>query len=434
MTPIEIAYFKHFMYDKGLEKSYQYYYRRNPIKGSPKGDKYANPESIEQFFLRTTVQDVIMKAFTFYPSGTAVREDSTFDYWKNIDEQWQDYMHSMASNFSNDSWPLLRRTFAILRQNWDIPGYWRKENFESTEEVYQRMHIDLPLPENCWEHGWQPKQRNDAELIKFGIFDAKDGDVIVRIKKCESGHIIRVIILFRELEPYKADDIQMHKITAYAYYDLDKGKLKIGSEMRSILVVPEAQDVVFRLAFDEERNVLMNKLADAGLRWNEKAKTLLSKDLSDEAVARIEEGVERGSYIKESDLALADDVPEIDFVEFDKSRRVVSALTKGIMSVNTRNHSWRVTINRTDTKEIKKKQVKYAMVGNTKSGDTMLMLCNNSKGIPITYNTDDYYNVNSRQFCDHLKRLLSISDDLAYLRIEKVSEKIDSITYKVTIQ
>lgn len=310
MTPIEIAYFKHFMYDKGLEKSFLFYYRRNPIKGSPKGDKYANPESIEQFFLRTTVKDVIMKAFTFYPSGTAVKENSTFDYWKNIDDQWQDYMHSMASNFSNDSWPLLRKTFAILRQNWDIPGYWRKENFESTEEVYQRMHIDLPLPENCWEHGWHPKEHKE-----------------------------------------------------------------------------------------------------------EKEETAIA-DIMDEHF----------------DEALDDDVPEIDFVEFDKSRRVVNALTKGIMSVNTRNHSWRVTINRTDTKEIKKRQVKYAMVGNTKAGDTMLMLCNNNKGIPITYNTDDYYNVNSRQFCDHLKRLLSISDDFAYLRIEKVSEKIDSITYKVTKQ
>lgn len=434
MTPIEIAYFKHFMYDKGLEKSFLFYYRRNPIKGSPKGDKYANPESIEQFFLRTTVKDVIMKAFTFYPSGTAVKENSTFDYWKNIDDQWQDYMHSMADNIINDSWPQLRKAFAILRQNWDVPAYWRKENFESTEEVYQRMHIDLPLPENCWEHGWQPKQRTDAELIKFDIQDAKDGDVIVRVHKRENGHITRQIILFRDLRPCEIEGVLMQMARSYAYYICDRCQLKIGDEIRPILVNPEAQDVAFRLAFDEERNVLMNKLADAGLRWNEKAKTLLSKDLSDEAIARIEEGVERGSYIKESDLALADDVPEIDFVEFDKCRRVVNALTKGIMSVNTRNHSWRVTINRTDTKEIKKKQVKYAMVGNTKAGDTMLMLCNNSKGIPITYNTDDYYNVNSRQFCDHLKRLLSISDDLAYLRIEKVSEKIDSITYKITIQ
>ena len=310
MTPIEIAYFKHFMYDKGLEKSFQYYYRKNPVKVNQRSNVNVNPESIEQYLLQTSVEDVIMKAFTFYLSGTALRETCTFDYWKNIDDQWQEYMRAMADNFSNDSWPQLRRTFAILRQNWDVPGYWRKENFESTVGVYKRMNINLPLPENCWEHGWNAKAPKE-----------------------------------------------------------------------------------------------------------EKAETAIA-DIMDEHF----------------DEALDDDVPEIEFVEFDNNHRVVNSLTRGIMSVNTRNHSWRVTINRTDTKEIKKKQVKYAMVGNTKSGETMIMLCNNSKGIPLTYNSDDYYNINSRQFCDHLRRLLSISDDLAYLRIEKVSEKMDSITYKVTRQ
>ena len=415
MSPIEIAYFKHFMYDKGLEKSFLFYYRRNPIKGSPKGDKYANPESIEQFFLRTTVKDVIMKAFTFYPSGIAVKENSTFDYWKNIDDQWQDYMHSMASNFSNDSWPLLRKTFAILRQNWDIPGYWRKENFESTEEVYQRMHINLPLPEFRWQHGYlntKPLQNGNAEQI----LDAKDGDVIVRIHTCET-HVSRLIILFHDLQPYEVEGVQMYKATVYAYINCHNNRLKIGGDAKSILINPESTDVHFRKARCSEAGLLMQKLEEAGLKWDEERKSILPLN-------------EKQDQKEESH----DDVPEIDFVEFDKNRRVVNALTKGIMSVNTRNHSWRVTINRTDTKEIKKKRVKFAMVGHTKAGDTMLMLCNNSKGIPITYNNDDYYNVNSRQFCDHLKRLLSISDDLAYLRIEKVSEKIDSITYKVTIQ
>ena len=436
MTPIEIAYFKHFMYDKGLEKSFQYYYRKNPIKVNQRSDDNVNPESIEQFFLQTTVADVIMKAFTFYPSSIAVKENSTFDYWKNIDDQWQDYMRSMADNIINDSWPQLRKTFAILRQNWDIPGYWHRENFESTEEVYHRMHIDLPLPENCWEHGGQPLKRNDAELIKFRILDAKDGDVIVRIKN-DKNCTIRLIILFRQLNTFDADGLTLYRLVPYAYYNINDRKLKIGDGVRVINVNPEATDVTFRLAFPQEKQLLMDKISEVGLRWSDKAKTLLSKDLSEEEVARIEEGVECGSIAKESDLVLAsdnDDTPEIDFVEFDKNRRVVNALTKGIMSVNTRNHSWRVTINRTDTKEIKKKQVKYAMVGNTKAGETMLMLCNNSNGIQLTYNTDDYYNVNSRQFCDHLKRLLSVSDDLAYLRIEKVAEKMDSITYKVTKQ
>ena len=339
-------------------------------------------------------------------------------------------MRSMADNIINDSWPSLRKSFAILRQNWDIPGYWRKENFESTEEVYKRMHINLPLPEFKWEHGWHPMQRPDAELIKFNLFDAKDGDVIVRIKKDEYNKdiTIRLIILFREIKTFDADGLTLYRLVPYAYYNLNNKALKIGDGVRVINVNPEAKDVTFRLAFPQEKQLLMDSIAEAGLKWSEKAKTLIGINEEEEEPSTESECPTIPPQEEQ------DDVPEIDFVEFDTNRRVVNALTKGIMSVNTRNHSWRVTINRTDTKEIKKKQVKYAMVGNTKAGDTMLMLCNNSKGIPITYNTDDYYNVNSRQFCDHLKRLLSISDDLAYLRIEKVSEKIDSITYKVTIQ
>lgn len=153
MTPVEIAYFKHFMFDKALERMYQRYYRRYRITGSPRGDKDGNPESIEEFFLKTTVKDVIMKAFFFAPTNIEARSNYTFDYWKDIDDKWQEYMKSNASNFTNDSWPNLRKTFAILRQNWDAPFYWKKENYESTEEVYKRMHINLPLPEVLWGHG-----------------------------------------------------------------------------------------------------------------------------------------------------------------------------------------------------------------------------------------------------------------------------------------
>jgi hypothetical protein len=410
MTPVEIAYLKHFLYDKGISQSFVYYYRKNPILGS-----HANPESIEQYFLQASVKDVIMKAFIFYPSGAATKESSTFDYWKAIDDQWQQYMDSMADNFSNDSWPLLRKTFAILRQNWDLPAYWCRGNFESTEEVYERMHINLPLPEFRWQHGYlivKPLQNGNAEQI----LDAKDGDVIVRIHTCET-HVSRLIILFHDLQPYEVDGVQMYKATVYAYFNCRNNRLKIGGDANSILINPESTDVHFRKARGSEAGLLMQKLEEAGLKRDEEQKSILplnkKQDQKDES---------------------HDDVPEIDFVEFDKSRRLVNTLTSGIISVNSRGHSWRVTVNRTDTKEIKKKQVRYAMVGNTSGGETMLMFCNNSNGIPITYKTDHYYNINSRQFCEHLKRLLSVSDDLAYLRIKKVSEKIDSITYKVTKQ
>lgn len=163
MTPVEIAYFKHFLFDKSLERTYVSYYRKYRIKGSPRGDKDGNPESIEQFFLKTTVRDVVMKAFTFHPTNLNARSNFTFDYWKEIDDKWQEYMKQNASNWTNESWPQLRKSFAILRQNWDVPAFWRRENFESTEEVYRRMHIDLPLPERCWGHGVESPKPDSPE-------------------------------------------------------------------------------------------------------------------------------------------------------------------------------------------------------------------------------------------------------------------------------
>lgn len=121
-----------------------------------------------------------------------------------------------------------------------------------------------------------------------------------------------------------------------------------------------------------------------------------------------------------------------DIAVFNKF--IANALLSGIISVNTRGHSYKIGINRIDTKTIKSKQVKYAMVGKVKSGDVVIQINNNSKGVQMAYTPDDYYNVNSRQFVENLRRMLDITDDLVYLRIEKIAEKMDSITYKVTKQ
>lgn len=131
-----------------------------------------------------------------------------------------------------------------------------------------------------------------------------------------------------------------------------------------------------------------------------------------------------------------DDTPDldIDFVEIDKTIRVVNGLRSGTISVNVRSHSHKISINRIDTKTIRKKQVKYAMVGKIKSGDVVIQFNNNSKGVKILYTSDNYYNVNSRQLVDKFRSMLEITDDLAYLRIEKIAENMDSITYKVTKQ
>ena len=423
MTPIEIAYFKHFMYDKGLEKSYQYYYRKNPIKVNQRSDENVNPKSIEQFFLQTSVEDVILKAFTFYTSGTAVRENATFDYWKNINDQWQQYMRSMADNIINDSWPLLRKTFAILRQNWDIPGYWRKENFESTEEVYKRMHIDLPLPEIQWEHGYVQRQRADAELIRFSISEAKDGDVIVRIKRAESGFIRRWIILFRELVSCEVEGAQVQRLMAYAYYNCSSRKMKIGGETRSKIVDPEAKDVAFRLAFEGERKTLMDKLEESGLKWDD----------SEKALVPLVEEKEQPTLI---DFAEKEEDPLSDFDFFDDILPGNYRLKSNEISINF-NKGYKITFNQIDSKIIRDSGLKFVRLAKSKDGDICLII-NRQKGATLTNLSGRAGNmnatINSVDICGKLRTLFNLKSDYSILRVAKLQTTKEFIIYKVTKQ
>ena len=166
MTPIEIAYLKHFMFDKAINQSFVSFYKKYRLQ--------CNPESIEQFFLQTSVKDVFMKAFTFYPSNFLSKSNFSFDYWNDISKKWQTYMVQNEDNFSNESWPLLKKTFAILRQNWDLPHYYSGNNLESTEEVYERMHIELPLPEKVWGHGYCKKPVKKKQTIVDADFEDND--------------------------------------------------------------------------------------------------------------------------------------------------------------------------------------------------------------------------------------------------------------------
>lgn len=147
------------------------------------------------------------------------------------------------------------------------------------------------------------------------------------------------------------------------------------------------------------------------------------------------------AYDKENMWELAEEVVEEDndldiaFIDIDTTtRRVNNALHKGIMSVNTRNRAGRITLNRTDSKEIKKKEVGFVRVGRIPNGDVMIMFCNYTKGIPVNHTQDGYCNINSRTFIENLNQLIGNEKDLAYFRMDKVSEKIDSITYKITKQ
>ncbi len=123
----------------------------------------------------------------------------------------------------------------------------------------------------------------------------------------------------------------------------------------------------------------------------------------------------------------------IEFIEMEKTPRIANVLQKGVISVNIRSSSFKIIVNREDSKDIKKKDPRFVRIGKIKSGDVIIQFDRN-KGIPIKISSDGYCNINSRVFVETTRKLLSVTDDLEYVRIEKIAENMDSITYKVTRQ
>jgi hypothetical protein len=137
MTPVQIAYFKHFLFDMGLQAVYISKYRRSRLRGDPgKGDE-ENPESLEEFLQQQPPSRVLLKAFYFQ-----MNSNYGYDYWKGINNKWIKYLDLYKDNPKNERVVVLKGTFQILRQNWDSPQYWKSESMEAT---YARMHIEPPL-------------------------------------------------------------------------------------------------------------------------------------------------------------------------------------------------------------------------------------------------------------------------------------------------
>ena len=131
MNPVQIAYFKHFLYDKGIQKhfinNFYEFHAKNSIGGS------ANPDSLEEYLQLIALEDFVMKAFCFF-----ISKKPKWNHWKEISDMWIAYWDIHKDNPINRYYPRLTGTFKILRTNWDKENFYDEEN---TEQTLQRMHI-----------------------------------------------------------------------------------------------------------------------------------------------------------------------------------------------------------------------------------------------------------------------------------------------------
>ena len=189
MTPVQIAYFKHFLFDSGVQAIYISMYRNSRIKGDPSGDKNGNPESLEQFFQEQPYFRVIMHAFYF-----PINSDFGHDYWDEINKKWKKYWELHEDNPNNSKVVTFKGTFAILRQNWDSQRYWKSETMEAT---YTRMKMEPPLRNVDLEKVLNVPRRGSIEP-KFKVGDIIKGEI--------SGDILRIESVDEKQEIYHTSD------------------------------------------------------------------------------------------------------------------------------------------------------------------------------------------------------------------------------------
>ncbi len=138
-----------------------------------------NPESLEQFFLDIPYEKVLTKAFYMQPGS-----QYGIDFWREQEERWKQYWELNQNNINNQSYIIFKGSFGVLRQNWDKPAFWRKENLETNEQTYERMGIEPPMPHD-----------SAATLCKF-----KEGDIIQSHISDEVQTIINITAEGYELE------------------------------------------------------------------------------------------------------------------------------------------------------------------------------------------------------------------------------------------
>lgn len=161
--------------------------------------------------------------------------------------------------------------------------------------------------------------------------------------------------------------------------------------------------------------------------WRFETPDVAAARLGLDPITKEEEEVAEETIVEESQ----EDGLEIDFEPLGTGRPC-RKLVKGLISINIRN-SFRLGVNRFDAQTIQDKHLSRAMIGKIKSGDVVIQFNNNDHGAPL-YFGKGYSNVNNRHLVERLRDIMSITDDLVYLRIEKIAEKDDSVTYKVTKQ
>lgn len=354
MTPVEIAYFKHFLFDRGIQAVYISMYKKNRIKGGPEGDKTGNPESLEQFLQDTPHFRVLMHAF-YFQAGS----DFGYDYWKDVDKKWRKYLELNEDNPQNDKVVVLKGSFAILRQNWDRPQYWKTETMEAT---YARMHMEPPLKDVDLEkalHVPRSSFRGDhwveEDKHKFNVGDIIEGSI--------SGEVLTIVDI--KSDGYETND--------GGFIDFDK---------------EEYWTKIDEVATEENKGI---------------------KDFS---------GVPEAEAQKSDAGSLLEGFSLIETSNPYGGRRMGT----NMVSVNLRNGGYRVTFSAKQSSKLRKNGYKYVKLLTKKDTAEIALIFNNSNGCNVAIkkkanSESGSVAINSKEIVEHICKFYGIKSPTDYFTL-----------------
>lgn len=353
MTPVQIAYFKHFLFDRGIQAIYISMYKKNRIKGGPEGDKTGNPESLEQFLQDAPHFRVLMHAF-YFQAGS----NFGYDYWKDIDKKWRKYLELNEDNPQNDKVVVLKGSFAILRQNWDRPQYWKTETMEAT---YARMHMEPPLKDVDLEKAFHVPRSSfrgdhwvEEDKHKFKVGDIIEGSI--------SGEVLTIVDV--KSDGYETND--------EGFIDFDK---------------EEYWTKIDEVATEEDDDI---------------------KDFSGVPEAEANKP-ESGSLLEGFSLVEANNV--------HGGRRMNS----NSVSVNLRNNGYRITFSSKHSTKLHKIGYKYVKLLTKKDTGEIALIFNNQSGcsVCIKKNKSESRNVtiNSKEIVEHICKFYGIKFPTDYFTL-----------------
>lgn len=123
MTLIEIAMFKNFVKDRGMDELFINLYVKYRLK--------QNPLSIEAYLVQADAANVMLSAFYWLTNS-----HFGYDFWQDFQKRWDRYRVEKLGEYPMCDIRNFKGKGKVLRHNWDSPQFWKTEARVDSAERY----------------------------------------------------------------------------------------------------------------------------------------------------------------------------------------------------------------------------------------------------------------------------------------------------------